>query len=177
MAKADMVEVPPLELTVQGDIGGGLVVALVERLPTNALSSYLDDRLDTMTRAWNRQKALINLRYLQNELEKMDLIVDRRDHKIMQVRKENADELVRMRASWQAAHDASTKRGDFKLGPQHQRALDDHEAKLKRMLEKVDEDVAEAKLQKPFIEKQIEKVRAQIAGDDPVYDDVAEAAE
>lgn len=155
------------EIVVQCDIGG-MTIAFTE-LVSGADEAKINDRLDLFARTIGRQRARITLTeklvdLLANEKATASLPERKREHA-----KARAAERARIVASWEAQHQVSSKRVvDFKMSDQQRKALLEFDQQSESDLRKLDAEAEALALQRPLLDAQIARLRAVIAGGDPL---------
>lgn len=163
-------------LTAQGDIGG-IVFAFEQHIDATADEREINEIADRMRRVFARQKAQIDLgeKLLARQIA-LQVIEDHPEKKTRELRA-LADEKIRLRASFSAAHEGSNRRTEFRLTAPQQKALDSFDERLESAGLRIDAEKARMEADLPLIEKQIARLRAIIDGRDPDEIDMeAEAA-
>lgn len=160
---------PEHTIQVSADIGGVQIsFAKVDAtLGGEPIVEHINDTLDTWSRAIGRQRAKVTLTEKLVDLlasQKAMASLPEREKAALAERQTEKDRLV---AKFMIEHNASGRRGEFKLSPQHRRALDEFDLESQKLRKKFTDEREAHALQQPVIEAQIARLRAVIAGRDP----------
>ena len=153
-----------IEIVVQGEIGGATIALTGLSAETKAM---IDAQLDMMTLAIGRQKSKADLaeKLLAAEINaKMLADLPEKHRNLMRVR---AEDRAKMVAAEAAKHEASGRRGDYRMSTSLRSTLDEFDKQT--LIEEHKRELKEAELRQDaqLIEAQISRLRAIIAGRDP----------
>lgn len=169
------------EIVLQADIGG-MTIAFTE-LVSGADEEKLNERLDLYGRAIARQRAKVTLTEKLVDLLAAQKTLASLPEREMATIKARAEERMRLRASFEAAHDASGRRSAFRLNDAQQKGLEAFDAQTAVERKKLDDERKMIEAGLPVLEAQIARLRGVIAGRDPMEaleverETLAEAAE
>jgi hypothetical protein len=153
-------EVPvTAEAVVQADIGG-MSIAFTRVV----IDSEIDSWLDTCRRAVNRQRAQQELVEALVDIEARKETLRSAPERERDMVKDRAAEQVRMRASWEAAHNTAGARTEFRLSPKYRQALEGFEAETERKRAEFAADREKVEAEMPLYEARAARARAIIAG-------------
>lgn len=153
-----------IEIVVQGEISGA-TIALTGLAQDK--EAALNDQLDALTKAIGRQKSKSDLaeKLLAAEINaKMIADMPGQYQEAMRLRVEDR---ARMIAADEARHDASGRRGEYKMPPQFRGVLDQFDKETEVEKRKWDRKKADLEQDAQLIAAQISRLRAIIAGRDP----------
>lgn len=154
------------EIVIQADLGG-LSIAFTDPAKGTDEAS-LNERLDLYTKVIGRQRAKFTLS------EKLvDLLAARKalaalPEQEREVLKSRAEERARQHAAMAAAHDVAGKRGEFMPNLAQRNQLSAFDAETAAEREKLQKQRQTLERDIPIIEAQISRLRAVIAGGDPI---------
>jgi hypothetical protein len=153
-------EVPvTAEAVVQAD-AFGMTVAFTRVV----VDGEIDAWLDTCRRAISRQRAHHELLEALSDLAAVQETMRSGPALERGLVKARADEQVRMRASWEAAHNTAGARTEFRLTPKYRQALEEFEAETARQVAKLAAAREAAVAKVPNFEARVARSRALIAG-------------
>lgn len=154
-------------VTIQGDLGG-IMLAMEQHLDATADDEFINDTLDKLTRAWHRQRARASLRTLLLDVERQEFALTRYPVEAEQLKRDRAADRARLIASFHAKWDTARKRGDYQRSTSEQATLDSHDRETEAKIGDLEKKRDELKAMIPVTLAQVEKLRRQIAGHDPV---------
>jgi hypothetical protein len=155
------------EIVIQCDLDG-MTIAFTELL-TGADEAKVNDRLDLYTRVVGRQRAIIGLTNKLVDLLALQKTVATYDERRIEYARNRAGEKIRMRAEMEANHQMSRKRvSDFEPSMQQQQQLKNFDLSTEAGLHKMEADQQQYLRDIDMAEAQVERLRARIAGGDPL---------
>lgn len=160
-------------VTMQADIGGA-TVAFEQLIDATVDREDFDSQLDFLAARLGRQRARSQLaeKLLAREIaqDMLDNWENDRDTAL----KAKATERAQTISSWQATHAAFNKRGEFRMNAQQQQAIANLDQNIETTRTQYDERKQKLQQDVRLVDKQIARLRALIAGHDPVDEDIEE---
>lgn len=173
MPEKDKSERKTIDITLQADVGGATLAIELSLDPATSSQAF-DDRLDFASARLGRQRARHELseKLLAREIaqDMLDNWESDRDTAL----KAKATERAQTISSWQATHAAFNKRGEFRMNAQQQQAIANLDQNIETTRMQYDERKQKLQQDVRLVDKQIARLRALIAGHDPVDEDIEE---
>ncbi len=160
-------------VTIQSDIGGA-TMAFEQLFDATIDAGDFDQQLDFLTARIGRARARVQLgeKLLAREIAQDMLDNWQRDRET--ALKAKGDERVRLLASFRATHEAFNKRGEFKPNANQTQAIQNLDQNIETTKTQFDERKQKLEQDVRLVDKQIARLRALIAGRDPVDEPEAE---
>lgn len=152
-----------VEVTAQAQLGGH-TIALVATVPCDPKD--IDDALDMMGQRFDRQRAIEQLPEAMVDLVSAEKALKTLPEREKEMAATRAEEVVRQREAWGAAHYASGRRAEFREGAAQKQWLKQHNEETARKREEFAKEKAAHEAAIPALKERITRLEARIAGED-----------
>lgn len=154
-----------VEVTAQAQLGGH-TIAIVATVPFDPKD--IDEALDLMGKRFDRQRAIEQLPEAMVDLVSAQKALETLPEREREMVASRAEEIVRQRAAWEAAHYASGRRAYRQDSPAHKQWLKQHNEETARKREEFSKEKAAHEAAIPAMKERIARLEARIEGGDKV---------